>query len=352
MPGTLIIISPGFPSNEHDSTCLPARQMFVAGLKKQFPHLPVIVLALQYPFEEKAYEWKGVQVISFNGRNRGRQHRLALWLSVWRRLQAIRRKNSITGILSFWLGECALVGKIFSRRYGIPHFTWLLGQDAKAGNRYARLVKPAAGELIALSDFIADTFEKNYSTRPLHVIPVGIDTGMLLLKTQERSIDVMGAGSLIPLKRYDVFIKVIHSLAAKNPGIRAVICGDGEQRQTLQQMVRQLGLEKNISLAGEVPHESVFEMMQRSRVFLHPSSYEGFGSVCAEALYAGAQLVTCGSPMHELPLQWHLAAGETQMIHTTDQLLSGVQHAESILPFTSTDIAARVMQLFGSKVEA
>jgi len=39
-------------------------------------------------------------------------------------------------------------------------------------------------------------------------------------------------------------------------------------------------------------HPELLEWMQRGKVFLHPSSYEGFGIVCIEALCSGAEVIS------------------------------------------------------------
>src|SRR2546421_3800232 len=134
----LIILSPGFAADEEDTTCLPAQQLFVKSLKDNFPSLNLTVLAFQYPFSAGDYLWNGIRVISFGGREKGKFYRLVLWLCVWRTLKRLKKENNILGLFSFWCGECALLGKRFGRKYNLPHFIWLLGQDAKKENRYVK----------------------------------------------------------------------------------------------------------------------------------------------------------------------------------------------------------------------
>jgi hypothetical protein len=83
--------------------------------------------------------------------------------------------NKITGLLSFWCNECAWIGKHFGDKHGIKHYCWVLGQDAKKENKYPRRLRPGPEELVALSDFLQDEFERNHAIRPLHMIPPGID---------------------------------------------------------------------------------------------------------------------------------------------------------------------------------
>src|SRR5262249_30133264 len=113
-PEAFVILIPGFPKDETDTTCLPFHQQFVRSLKELFPKLEVIVLSFQYPYVEKTYKWFGITVTSFNGRNKGGLHRLIVRKKINAVLVEINEKYLIKGLLSFWLGECALLGKKFA----------------------------------------------------------------------------------------------------------------------------------------------------------------------------------------------------------------------------------------------
>ena len=344
---TLIILTPGFPENEEDSTCLPPQQMFVKALKQTNPDLNIIVLAFQYPFIFSEYTWKGIKVISFNGRSREKIHRLIIWLKVWRALERIKRENEVTGLLSFWLGECAFIGKYFAKKYNLKHYCWLLGQDAKPGNKYFRLTKPKGNSLIALSDFIAGEFFKNYQILPQHIIPVGIDTSLFRKVPVERDIDILGAGSLIPLKQYDLFIDVVKTLVAHYPNLRVLICGKGPEHEKLSHLIKINKFENNISLKGELPHGEVLSLMERSKVFLHTSSYEGYGMVIAEALYAGAHVVSFCRPMNEIAEHHHIVNTSKEMSNKILELFQNktLDH-KPVLTFSATEIAGKMMKLF------
>jgi glycosyltransferase involved in cell wall biosynthesis len=319
---TLIILSPGFPKDEADSTCMPFPQLFVKKLKELNPTLNIIVLAFQYPFTSEEYMWHDVRVIPFNGKNKKKFSRLITWNIIRRRLKKIFLENNVVGILSFWLGECALIGKYAAKKHHVKNFIWLLGQDAKKGNRYFSLIKPAAKNLIALSDFLADEFYRNYKIRPSNIIPPGIDINNFPATATERNIDIIGAGSLIPLKQYEIFIKVVRQLAKENPSIRTVICGDGPEKPLLQEMIDANNLSQNILLYGELSHSTVLELMQQSKVFLHPSSYEGFATVFSEALYAGAHVISFHKPMNAVFKNHHVVSTEIEMTDKAREILA------------------------------
>ena len=135
-PDTLVILSPGFPANEADSNCMPPQQLFVKALKEVCPGLNIIVVAFQYPFVTSEYQWYGVKVITIGGESRSKLFRLLTWMKAWRILRKLNKEYRLMGLLSFWFGECALVGTHFAKFHKLTHYSWILGQDAKKGNKY------------------------------------------------------------------------------------------------------------------------------------------------------------------------------------------------------------------------
>jgi len=345
---TLVILTPGFPANEADSTCLPFPQLFVKTLGQLNPSLNIIVLAFQYPFTRSVYEWHSSTIIPFNGRNKGKINRLLVWKAAWKRLNTIVKENNVTGILNFWLGECSLIGRYAAKKHRLQSFTWLLGQDARSGNRYFSLIKPDARYLVALSDFLADEFYRNYGIMPAHIIPPGIDTGAFPVTAAVRDIDILGAGSLIPLKQYDIFVQVVAMLALAHPGIKTVICGKGTEKENLQQMINNAGLSGNIELRGELSHDAVMGLMQRSKVFLHPSSYEGFATVFTEALYAGAHVVGFCRPMHTIFKNQYVVKTKEEMAGKVNELLDDNKlNHETVITWPVETTCQKILSLYG-----
>jgi glycosyltransferase involved in cell wall biosynthesis len=344
---TLVIFSPGFPENEADSTCLPAQQIFVKNLKKKYPKLNIIVLAFEYPFLTAEYQWHGVTVVPFAGYYKRNLFRLGNWISIWRRLKQLNRQYKLIGLLSFWTGECALLGNTFAKRNGLKHFCWILGQDAKPGNKYLKWIKPQGESLIALSDSIANEFYKNYNLRPCHIIPIGIDPALFGSAPAIRDIDILGVGSLIPLKRYYLLVNIVDVLRNSFPGIRVLICGKGPEFEPLDAMIRTLHLESNVKLTGELPHASVLALMQRTKIFVHTSVYEGFSSVCLEALNAGAQVVSFVRPMEVDIKNWHFAHIKDDMQRKISELLEtpDLNH-DSVSPYLVHISNKAIMKLF------
>ncbi|MEP6846606.1 MAG: glycosyltransferase [Panacibacter sp.] len=331
-PGsTLLFLIPGFPADETDTSCLPAQQLLVKALNKLFPEVKIIILSFQYPYTDKEYNWFGNRVIPFNGQNKRKLYRLLLWKKVWVKMKQLKNETHVLGVFSCWCSECALVGKYFSKKHSLKHFIWVCGQDARKGNKLVKIIHPSPASLIAISDFLADTFFKNHHIRPARIIPIGIDPEMYAAnKLPEKDIDILGAGSLIPLKQFDQFIEIVKELKMRLPSIKTIISGEGPERKNLQNLIKRYGLQDNILLPGEKPHSEVLQLMQRSKILLHPSAYEGLGAVCIEALYAGAHVVSFCKPFHKKKFHWHT-------VETTDEML---REAGIILLNNNTDFSS------------
>jgi glycosyltransferase involved in cell wall biosynthesis len=343
----LVILTPGFPENESDTSCLPFIQSLIRTINKDFSFIKIIVISFQYPFTSAEYLWNDNTVFSFGGRNKGKLSRRFLWFRVWRKLKRIKAENNVIGLFSLWLGECALTGHRFGKKFGIPHYCWIAGQDAKAGNKFISKIKPSSNELVAISDFIADEFFKNYLIRPAHVIPNGIERELFENVSYQRTIDVLGAGSLIPLKRYDIFIDCIFQIKKSLPHICSIIAGKGQQSQALEKKIRERDLENNIILNSEMQHQNLLLLMQQSKVFLHPSSYEGFSMVCLEALYAGCHVISFCKPMNRDFENWHVVKTEEEMIGKTLEILTYPAFAyKPVLPYSINKTAEAVLALF------
>lgn len=349
----LVILTPGFPKDEDDTTCVPAQQLFVKTLKETHPGLKIIVITFHYPHYTAKYDWHDVKVLAVGSKKKGPIFRRVEWFRAWSVLKHLNGKYRLIGLLSFWMGECAWIGDMFGRKYFVKHYCWLLGQDAKAGNKYFKKIAPKGEELIALSDFIVSEFHNNYGVAPKHIIPVGIDPSLFKPTVAERTIDIIGAGALIPLKQYDVFIDIIAYLKDIFPDINAIICGKGPELKNLTAKIEMLNLEKNLTLTGELPHKEVLALMQRSKIFLHTSNYEGFGLVCLEALYAGTKVVSFVRPMNERITNWYVAPHKHNMLRIITEILRdkniGHQH---ILPFALEDNARAMVKLFDYKEPA
>lgn len=343
----LIILSPGFAASETDTSCLPMQQSFVKNLSALYPAIEIIILSFQYPFQRLVYKWFDVAIVSFGGKNKTGLSKYFLRRQINKELQRLNAEKDILGILSFWFGECAHVGKKFSASNGLKYYCWLLGQDARENNSYVKCLRPDASELIALSEFLQEEFERNYRIRPFLVITPGIEDQPEISK----DIDLLAVGSLIPLKQFEIFIESIAVIKQRVPGIRAVLIGEGVEKRKLMNLMDALDLAVNIRIAGKLNHDEVISLMQRTKILLHPSSYEGYSGVCQEALSCGAHVISFCKAMNSDIRQWHVVNSKNEMVDMAVALLQDKSTVYKPVRFLSMKTTAKqMMDLYLSEV--
>jgi hypothetical protein len=87
--------------------------------------------------------------------------------------------------------------------------------------------------------------------------------------------------------------------------------------------------------------------MQRGKVFLHTSSYEGFGVVCLEALYSGAEVISFVRPMKMGIENWHIVYGKEEMIQKATEILQNPKsESKSIIPYSIDQSVQKMGELF------
>ncbi len=93
-------------------------------------------------------------------------------------------------------------------------------------------------------------------------------------------------GRLVPVKDCGTFLKAV-SLIKDTRGIRALIVGDGSERQKMEDMAGRLGL--RVIFTGT--RGDIYDIIPSMDVFVLSSLNEGLGRVLLEAMAAGRPVV-------------------------------------------------------------
>jgi glycosyltransferase involved in cell wall biosynthesis len=96
---------------------------------------------------------------------------------------------------------------------------------------------------------------------------------------------------LTPLKRADLLLRALATPQAA--GIHALIGGEGEERDRLDELVASLGLGSRVTLAGALTEAELLHHLARCRVVCFPPIAEDYGFVTAEAFASGKAVITC-----------------------------------------------------------
>ena len=104
---------------------------------------------------------------------------------------------------------------------------------------------------------------------------------------------ILGVGRLTQAKDFPTLIRAF-ALVRKKRAARLMILGEGEERPKLEALVRELGLEREVTLPGFV--DNPYKYMKRAAVFVLSSKWEGFGNVLVEAMALGTPVVSTDCP--------------------------------------------------------
>jgi glycosyltransferase involved in cell wall biosynthesis len=313
------ILTPGFAVDEADTNCVPALQDFLLALHRKYPSIVLTVFALRYPHTRRPYDWHGIPVHPASGRQRRFPASLLSWARLVRGVARVERRTPIHIIHSFWLGECAFLGERLSRLYGLPHIVTLMGQEVAVRNRYAGLLTSKRTTFVAVSAFQRRELQNWTGHDAHHVIAWGLDA--LPEPTGPRDIDVLGVGSLTDVKDFGTFLDVVAQLKESRPSLSCRIAGDGPLRAALEARARALRLRDTLVFEGRIPRERVFDLMRRSKVLLHTSTFESFGLVFAEALSCGARIVSRPVGIAAPGGAWALCGDPAEMVAAVNKVL-------------------------------
>jgi glycosyltransferase involved in cell wall biosynthesis len=130
--------------------------------------------------------------------------------------------------------------------------------------------------------------------KTIFTVPNGIDYDFIQksMESVEKS-DIIFAGRLLANKNVDVLLHAIEILKKKGITLKTFIIGDGPEMDNLKNISKKLGLNNEVKFFGFLPqHTDVYGLMKSSKIFVLPSTREGFGIVVIEANAAGLPVIT------------------------------------------------------------
>ncbi|KLK88903.1 glycosyl transferase family 1 [Methanoculleus sediminis] len=197
--------------------------------------------------------------------------------------------------------------KAASMRRGTPlvvtwHEVWgdywydYLGRRGAFGKAVERLAAGLTDHHVAVSPSTARALEGLGVAGPVPVVPNGIDLSRIAaVPPAAEEWDVIFTGRLIRDKNVDLLLRALVRVREEVPDLRALVVGDGPERPALERLARDLGLP--VTFAGFLPdYDDVIAAMKASRVFVLPSTREGFGIAALEAMACGLPVVTVDHP--------------------------------------------------------
>ncbi len=165
-----------------------------------------------------------------------------------------------------------------------------LGKKGIFGWVVERLIAKIPHLAIPISEKIKeDLMSLGVSEKIMRVVPNGVDFyNIKNVEHNSENIDVIYVGRLISHKNVDVLLKAISEVREKIPDIKCGIIGDGPEKESLTSLSKKLGLDNNVIFFGFFERdEDVYSYMKASKIFVLPSTREGFPNTILEANSCG-----------------------------------------------------------------
>jgi glycosyltransferase involved in cell wall biosynthesis len=178
-----------------------------------------------------------------------------------------------------------------------PRFTSGLGRAGRAKETVRRVAIQAADRYL-LTRNVRKLFVQSRTIQQRLAMWPELKSTVLYPPPPQRPYRFEGWGDyvfmvsrLTPLKRADLFLDALAQPEAA--GIRAVVAGEGSERERLAASIERLGLADRVTLSGRLSDEQLLDHLARCRAVCFPPLDEDYGFVTAEAFSARKAVVTC-----------------------------------------------------------
>ncbi|AGF78533.1 glycosyltransferase [Desulfocapsa sulfexigens DSM 10523] len=168
-------------------------------------------------------------------------------------------------------------------------------------NQYERLLWPLSTHIICNAEAIREKLVKKHRVKRsrISVVSNGVDTEFFVPDSAKQSIPltILYAGRLVYQKDPLTLLKAFVRIKEARPEVRLLVVGNGDLRCELLQFIKHHSLEEHVSLIGGTV--DIKKYMQKARIFLLSSLYEGSPNILIEAMACGLPVVatrTSGIP--------------------------------------------------------
>lgn len=147
---------------------------------------------------------------------------------------------------------------------------------------------------IALSKEVQKTIHEVYGlpTQRIPVIFNGIDLSKCIVKKKykrNKDFNIIHVGRFMDVKNHALLIKCFAQFVKLHPDARLQLLGDGERREEIVQLVKELDITDFVEFAGL--QSNVYPWLHNADLFILPSKFEGMPMTLIEAMGTGLPIV-------------------------------------------------------------
>ena len=207
---------------------------------------------------------------------------------------------------SFFTIPCGFISLLLKLQYNLPYIVSLRGSDVPGySDRFAflyffikpliRLIWKKSAAIIANSKGLKELALKTNSKQEIGVIYNGIDINDFKPNPEARPVNkfiiTTGASRITNRKGIDYLIYAIKKLSIEFPQLLLRAMGEGDAKESLEKLAKDLEIEKNVEFIGRIPRENTSPYYQEASLFVLPSFNEGMSNAMLEALSSGLPLL-------------------------------------------------------------
>lgn len=185
---------------------------------------------------------------------------------------------------------------LIRRPWVVAHHTWIHRTSGRLGlqDRAKRLILQSATQ-IAVSQAVAGSLPGSCT-----VIGNGYRNHLFRTTSSHNRSGLVFVGRLVSDKGAHLAIEALHHLARRKIVSPLTFIGSGPEEEHLKRMVKELGLERQVTFAGTLSGEGLVQEINRHQIMLVPSVWEEpFGLVALEGAACGCWVI--GSDRGGLP---------------------------------------------------
>jgi len=188
------------------------------------------------------------------------------------------------GYFSSW------VAMVAARLLGVPFSITLHGSDVLLDSAYLEMKLQRCAFCFTISEFNRRHILRTYpevGAGKVQVQRLGVAIPRVTVSPSAqygRVPILLSVGRLHPVKNYAFLVRACHRLRESGVHFRCVIVGDGPERQKLALLIRRLGIDDVVALAGHVPHRKIGAYYELADLFVLTSRSEGIPLVLMEAM--------------------------------------------------------------------
>lgn len=258
----------------------------------------VVLVTTHKAEEEYPVSAKVCRLISEPEDEELKRGRIGNFMTRFQKLRNIWKREKPDVILSF-IGKNNIMTIMTSIGLKIPVAVSVRGEPRE--EYYNKLLRLLAKGLFGIASGVILQTKESFSFFPWYVRkkavilrnPVNPDFFRERFEG-ERDKTIVAVGRIDENKNHQLLIRAFARIANEFPDYHLIIYGEGDKREELCRLTKDLNLEDRISLPGSIDH--VAAKIYKTRVFVLSSDTEGMPNTLVEAMILGLTVISTDCP--------------------------------------------------------